>query len=630
MPRKTMIEAIRDAMDVMMERDDNVVVFGEDVGYLRRRLSLHAGPAGEIRQDAAASTRRSASSASSAPPSAWRPTGCGPASRSSSPTTCIRPTTRSSRRRRGCATARTAQFTCPIVVRMPTGGGIFGGQTHSQSPEALFTHVCGLKTVVPSNPYDAKGLLIAAIEDPDPVIFLEPKRLYNGPFDGHHDRPVTPWSKHELGEVPDGHYTVPLGKAAIRREGAALTVLAYGTMVYVAHGGRRGDRHRRRDHRPAHAAAARPRHDRGLGAEDRPLRDRARGDADLRLRRGAVGAGAGDTASIISRRRSCASPAGTRPIRMRRNGTTSPARPASAARCSKRWRREMAEHVIKLPDVGEGVAEAELVEWHVKVGDLVREDAILAAVMTDKATVEIPSPVDGEIVWLGAEIGDMVAVGSRSGPPEGRGRTGSAAPRRRASRKRRSAAAEAATPHLSAKRPRWRRPSATATTTALPGPPTARADVRHRAVRRGPSCGRRAREGEKPLASPAVRLRAREAGIDLRQVPGTGPAGRITHEDLDAFVASGPEAATAARRFAEDRGRGDQGDRPAPQDRREDGGGATRASRTSPMSRRSTSPRSRSCGRRSTGRSAHGPAEADAAAVPDARHGEGDRRAAAV
>jgi 2-oxoisovalerate dehydrogenase E1 component beta subunit len=126
------------------------------------------------------------------------------------------------------------QFTCPLVVRMPTGGGIFGGQTHSQSPEALFTHVSGLKTVVPSNPCDAKGLPIAAIEDPDPVIFLEPKRLYNGPFDGHHDRPVTPWSQHELGEVPNGHYAVPLGTSAIRREGAALTILTYGTMVHVA------------------------------------------------------------------------------------------------------------------------------------------------------------------------------------------------------------------------------------------------------------------------------------------------------------------------------------------------------------------------------------------------------------
>jgi len=117
---------------------------------------------------------------------------------------------------------------------MPTGGGIFGGQTHSQSPEALFTHVAGLKTVVPSNPSDAKGLLVASIEDPDPVIFLEPKRLYNGPFDGHHELPVTPWSKHELGDVPDGYYSVPLGKAAVRRQGKAVTVLAYGTMVYVA------------------------------------------------------------------------------------------------------------------------------------------------------------------------------------------------------------------------------------------------------------------------------------------------------------------------------------------------------------------------------------------------------------
>ena len=92
---------------------------------------------------------------------------------------------------------RTAgEWTMPMVIRSPYGGGIFGGQTHSQSPEALFTHIAGLKTVIPSNPYDAKGLLIAAIEDPDPVIFFEPKRIYNGPFDGHHDRPVTPWAKH--------------------------------------------------------------------------------------------------------------------------------------------------------------------------------------------------------------------------------------------------------------------------------------------------------------------------------------------------------------------------------------------------------------------------------------------------
>ena len=126
------------------------------------------------------------------------------------------------------------EFWAPITVRSPYGGGIFGGQTHSQSPEALFTHVAGLKTVIPSTPYDAKGLLIAAIEANDPVIFLEPKRLYNGPFDGRHDRPLIPWSKHPAGEVPDGHYSIPLGKAEVVRAGAAATVVAYGTMVHVA------------------------------------------------------------------------------------------------------------------------------------------------------------------------------------------------------------------------------------------------------------------------------------------------------------------------------------------------------------------------------------------------------------
>ncbi len=104
----------------------------------------------------------------------------------------------------------------------------------ARSPESLFTHIAGLKVVIPSTPHDAKGLLLAAIADPDPVIFFEPKRIYNGPFEGYHDRPVTPWAKHPASEVPDGHYTVPLGKAAVVREGADLTVLTYGTMVHVS------------------------------------------------------------------------------------------------------------------------------------------------------------------------------------------------------------------------------------------------------------------------------------------------------------------------------------------------------------------------------------------------------------
>jgi 2-oxoisovalerate dehydrogenase E1 component beta subunit len=125
-------------------------------------------------------------------------------------------------------------FYGPVTVRMPSGGGIRGGQTHSQSPESLFAHICGIKVVVPSNPYDAKGLLIAAIEDDDPVVFFEPKRLYNGPFDGDPAKPAVGWSTHARGEVPEGHYTVPLGRAEIVRSGAAVTVLTYGTLVHVA------------------------------------------------------------------------------------------------------------------------------------------------------------------------------------------------------------------------------------------------------------------------------------------------------------------------------------------------------------------------------------------------------------
>ncbi len=233
MPRRTMVEAIRDAMDVAMARDDNVVVFGEDVGYF----------GGVFRATAGLQQKYGSSRCFDAPINESGIVGAAVGMAAYGLRPCVeiqfadyvypaydQIVSEAARLRY----RSNGQFTAPMVVRMPTGGGIFGGQTHSQSPEALFTHVCGLKTVVPSNPYDAKGLLITAIEDDDPVIFLEPKRLYNGPFDGHHDRPVTPWSKHPQGEVPDGHYTVPLGKAVTRREGSAVTVLAYGTMVFVA------------------------------------------------------------------------------------------------------------------------------------------------------------------------------------------------------------------------------------------------------------------------------------------------------------------------------------------------------------------------------------------------------------
>ncbi|MGI9424821.1 MAG: alpha-ketoacid dehydrogenase subunit beta, partial [Hyphomicrobiaceae bacterium] len=233
MARMTMIEAIQNAHDLAMSRDERVVVFGEDVGFF----------GGVFRCTAGLQKKYGAQRCFDTPISESGIVGSAIGMAAYGLRPCIeiqfadymypaydQIVSEAARIRHRSG----GDFTCPLVIRMPTGGGIFGGQTHSQSPEALLTHVSGLKTVIPSNPYDAKGLLSSAIECPDPVIFLEPKRLYNGPFDGHHDRPLTPWKQHELGDVPEDYYTVPLGQAAIRREGGDVTILAYGTMVYVA------------------------------------------------------------------------------------------------------------------------------------------------------------------------------------------------------------------------------------------------------------------------------------------------------------------------------------------------------------------------------------------------------------
>ena len=110
------------------------------------------------------------------------------------------------------------EYPAKLVIRTPVGGGIRGGLYHSQSPESLFVHVAGLKVVCPSNPHDAKGLLLASIRDPDPVLFFEPKRIYRA----------------AKGDVPDGDYTVELSTAAVVREGTHVTVLAWGAMLYEA------------------------------------------------------------------------------------------------------------------------------------------------------------------------------------------------------------------------------------------------------------------------------------------------------------------------------------------------------------------------------------------------------------
>ncbi len=233
MASMTMVHAIRSALDVMLGRDSNVVVFGEDVGYF----------GGVFRCTDGLQAKYGASRVFDSPIAEGGIVGAaiGMGAYGLRPVAEIQfadymypgydqIVSGAARLRYRSA----GDFTAPITIRMPCGGGIYGGQTHSQSPEALFTHVCGLRTVMPSNPYDAKGLLIASIECDDPVIFLEPKRIYNGPFDGHHERPIVPWAGHPLADVPEDYYTVPLESAAVRRSGRALTVLTYGTMVWVS------------------------------------------------------------------------------------------------------------------------------------------------------------------------------------------------------------------------------------------------------------------------------------------------------------------------------------------------------------------------------------------------------------
>ena len=228
-----MIQALNSAHDVMMQRDDNIVVMGEDVGYFGGVFRVTEGLQKKYGKTRVFDTPIAENGIIA--------TAVGMAAYGLRPIAEIQfadyiyPAYDQIVSEAARLRYRTAgEWNVPMVIRSPYGGGIFGGQTHSQSAEALFAHVAGVKTVIPSNPYDAKGLLIAAIEDNDPVLFFEPKRIYNGPFDGFFDRPMTPWAKHPLSEVPEDYYRIEIGKAAVAREGEAVTILCYGTMVHVA------------------------------------------------------------------------------------------------------------------------------------------------------------------------------------------------------------------------------------------------------------------------------------------------------------------------------------------------------------------------------------------------------------
>lgn len=236
MPVMNMIQALNDALDIKLQHDPDTLIFGQDVGYFGGVFRVTDGLQSKYGIDRCFDAPISEGGILA--------TAIGMGVFGLRPVVEIQfvdyiwpgfdqVISEASRLRY----RSNGQFWAPITIRSPYGGGIFGGMTHSQSPEAIFAHVPGIKTVIPSNPYDAKGLLLAAIADDDPVIFLEPKRLYNGPFDGRFDQPVKNWAEDPAAEVPEDCYTVPLGKASIARVGSDVTVLAYGTMVHVARAG---------------------------------------------------------------------------------------------------------------------------------------------------------------------------------------------------------------------------------------------------------------------------------------------------------------------------------------------------------------------------------------------------------
>lgn len=217
MPTMNIIEAVRDALRTQMRVDSRVVVLGEDVGKFGGVFRATSGLVDEFGADRVIDTPLAESGIIG--------TAIGMALYGLRPVPEIQfgdfifPAVDQIVNELAKFRYRSGgQYPCPVVIRTPVGGGIRGGHYHSQSPEALFIHTPGLKVVAPSNPYDAKGLLLACMRQNDPVLFMEPKRIYRA----------------SKGEVPEGEYTVELGKAAVVREGTQCTVLAWSGMTSIA------------------------------------------------------------------------------------------------------------------------------------------------------------------------------------------------------------------------------------------------------------------------------------------------------------------------------------------------------------------------------------------------------------
>ncbi|MBI5967058.1 MAG: alpha-ketoacid dehydrogenase subunit beta [Deltaproteobacteria bacterium] len=214
MAKRNLVEAINSGLMVEMERDSSVVILGEDVGKeggvfrvtdgLQVKFGLHRVFDTPLAESGIIGVAIGMAVKGLRPVAEIQFEGFLPPAMDQIMSHASRIRTRS----RG-------RFTCPLVIRSPWGGGIHAPEHHSDSPEATFAHTPGIKVVIPSTPYDAKGLIISAIRDPDPVLFFEPKRIYRAIRE----------------EVPDGEYTVPIGVAKVMREGSDITVISWGAMV---------------------------------------------------------------------------------------------------------------------------------------------------------------------------------------------------------------------------------------------------------------------------------------------------------------------------------------------------------------------------------------------------------------
>jgi pyruvate dehydrogenase E1 component beta subunit len=215
MPELNMVEAINLALAQEMERDERVIILGEDVGVnggvfrvtdgLQKRFGADRVVDTPLSESGIIGTSIGLATAGMRPVPEIQFEGfMGPAYDQ-----LVNLAAR-------CRTRTRSAFTCPLTVRVPIGGGIHAPELHSDSPEAVYAHTPGLKVVMPSHPYDAKGLLISAIRDPDPVIFFEPKRVYRSIRE----------------EVPEEEYTIPIGQAKVLNEGTDLTLVTWGAMVF--------------------------------------------------------------------------------------------------------------------------------------------------------------------------------------------------------------------------------------------------------------------------------------------------------------------------------------------------------------------------------------------------------------